>query len=85
MISSGTSDQVLEPYRRRPDRRFGVVYRFADRVRERAHIEVFGVLAKFRDKEVAAMRSLHPELLGPRPVSVHRAHGDVFTCDGKMR
>ena len=62
-----------------------MVYRFADRVRERAHIEVFGVLAKFRGEEVAAMRSLHPELLGPRPVSVQRAHGDVFTCDGKMR
>jgi hypothetical protein len=45
--------------------RFGVVYRFADRVCERAHIEVFGVLAKFRDEEVAAMRSLRPELLGP--------------------
>jgi hypothetical protein len=27
--------------------------------------EVFGVLAKFRDEEVAAMRSLYPELLGP--------------------
>jgi hypothetical protein len=27
--------------------------------------EVFGVLARFRDEEVAAMRSLYPELLGP--------------------
>ncbi|MFF8432204.1 RHS repeat domain-containing protein [Streptomyces sp. NPDC016566] len=37
--------------------------------------EVFGVLARFRDEEVAAMRSLYPEFLGPGRVDPALAIG----------